>query len=43
MQVSKVGANSKLTSKMGKMGLNLKFFRINNRGDMIHKQKAKSA
>jgi hypothetical protein len=43
MQVSKIGANLELTSKMGKMVLNLKFFRINNEGDMIKKQKEKNA
>jgi hypothetical protein len=43
MQVSKVRANSKLTSKIRKMDLNLKFFRIDNGGNMIKKQKEKIA
>jgi hypothetical protein len=42
-QVSKVGANSELTSKMWKMDLNLKLLKINNGGNMIKKQKTKNA
>jgi hypothetical protein len=37
MQASKVGVNSWLISciGIGKMGLNLKFFGINKRGDIV--------